>query len=115
MKSAVASVFCTFVIFSGIASSPTSANLYPHAQTSQLSLRIPRAERLAEKLPSPDELFDRQKQEQEILLNRWQQQQEQRQQQQDLRFQQQIEQQQHQQFLLQQQQERQLQPFNQPK
>jgi hypothetical protein len=115
VKSTIASVFCTLTIFIGMASGLTFANQRAQAQTSKLSLSVPQSELLADKLPTPDELFERQQQEREIWQNRWQQQQVQRQLQQNLRFQQQAEQRQQQQFWLQQQQERQLQQFNQPK
>jgi hypothetical protein len=112
MKSTIASVLCTFIIFGSIAGS-AFVDRRNQAQARKGFSGVPRAELLADKLPTPDEVFERQKQEQEILQNRWQQQQEQRQQQQNLRFQQQIEQRQQQQFWLQQQ--RQLQQFSKPK
>jgi hypothetical protein len=114
MKSLIASAFCTCVILGNIAA-PTFADGRKQAGTSRGFLRTPRAEFLSNKLPTPDELFERQQQEQETLQNRWQQQQEQKQRQQNLRFQQQIERQQQQQFWLQQQQKHQLQQLNQYK
>jgi hypothetical protein len=115
MKREITSIFCTIAISSGITAGLSAVNQRAQAQTSQRFLSVHQAKFFANKLPSPDELFDRQQREQEILQNRWQQQQEQKQQQQEQRFQQQIQQQQQQQFWLQQQQERQLQQFNQPK
>jgi hypothetical protein len=113
MKSLIASTFFTVVIFGGI-TAPTFANQRNQLEASKSFLRVSQSEFLADKLPTPDELFERQQQEREILQNRWQQQQEQKQQQQNLKFQQQIEQRQ-QQFWLQQQQQRQPKQFNQPK
>jgi hypothetical protein len=114
MKSLIASTFFTVVIFCGI-TAPTFANQRNELGASKSFFRVSQSEFLADKLPTPDELFERQQQEREILQNRWQQQQEQKQQQQNLRFQQQIEQRQQQQFWLQQQQQRQPKQFKQPK
>jgi hypothetical protein len=107
MNSAVSRVF-TLIIFSTAAPWLTFSYQIVRAQASNSALRAPQTELLSKKPLSPDELFEKQKREQEILYDRWQQQQSQwqRQQQQD-RWQQQ----QQQQFLLQHFQQRQFQKF----
>jgi hypothetical protein len=84
------------------------------SQVNKVALGVPRAERPSNELLTPDELFDQQQRQQELLQNQWQRQQDQWQQQQQDRWQQQFNQQQLQQLLIQQQQ-RQQQQFNQPK
>lgn len=115
MKNASAGILGIFIVFGSIPCGVASDNQYSQSKTRNLSTSISQSEFLVNKLPTPNELFEQQQQEREVLQNRWQQQQEQKQQQQNLRFQQQLEQQQqYQQFRLQQQQERQLRQFNQP-
>jgi hypothetical protein len=92
------------------------SNQMVQAQVTKVALGVPQIERRSNQLLTPDELFEQQQREQELLQNQWQRQQDQWQQQQQDRWQQQFDQQQlQQQLLIQQQQQRQLQQFNQPK
>jgi hypothetical protein len=106
MNSAISRVFI-LIIFSTAAPWLTFSHQIVRAQASNPSLRTPQTELLSKKPLSPDELFEKQKREQEILYDRWKQQQSQWQRQQQDRWQQQ----QQQQFLIQHWQRRQLQKF----
>ena len=111
MNRAKASVF-GFIICSAAASWLGLSSQIVQAQVSTVSLGV---SRLSNQLLTPDELFEQQQRNQELLQNQWQRQQDQWQQQQQDRWQQQFDQQQLQQRLIQQQQQRQQQQFNQPK
>jgi hypothetical protein len=114
MNKITASVF-GFIVCSTATSWLGFPNQMVQAQVAKVALRVPQVERPSNQLLTPDELFDQQQREQELLQNQWQRQQDQWQQQQQDRWQQQFDQQQLQQLLIQQQQQRQLQQFNQPK
>jgi hypothetical protein len=114
MNSAISRVF-TLIICSAAAPWLTFSYQIVRAQASHSALRSPQTEFLSKKPLSSDELFEKQKREQEILYDRWQQQQSQWQRQQQSQWQRQQQdrwqQQQQQQFLLQRLQQRQLQKF----
>jgi hypothetical protein len=112
MNRTTASVF-VFIICSTATFWLGFANQRVQAQVSKVALGVPRTERSSNQLLTPDELFDQQQRQQELLQNQWQRQQDQWQQQQQDRWQQQFNQQQLQQLLIQQQQQQQQ--FNQPK
>jgi hypothetical protein len=106
MNSAILRVFI-LIIFSTAAPWLTFSHQIVRAQSSNPALRTPQTRLLPKKPLSSDELFEKQKREQEILYDRWQHQQSQWQRRQQNRWQQQ----QQQQFLIRHLQQRQLQKF----